>query len=73
MGPPGWGRIHPKLSFSPPRRHSSDESVEPRCRHLSGPGVLRILGTVSHMVKEGHLDVVKAEPIVVWEAALGPV
>lgn len=32
---------------------------------------MRILGTVSHMVKEGHLDVKRAEQIVVWEGALG--
>jgi hypothetical protein len=33
-------------------------------------GVLRVLGTVIHTVKEGHLEVTRAERIVVWEAAL---
>jgi hypothetical protein len=34
-------------------------------------GRVRILGTVSHMVQEGHLDVKRAEQIVVWETTLG--
>ena len=34
-------------------------------------GVVRVLGTVSLVVKEGGYDVVRAEQIVVWEAALG--
>jgi hypothetical protein len=33
-------------------------------------GTVRILGTVTHMVKEGHLDINKATQVVVWEAAL---
>ena len=32
---------------------------------------LRILGTVVHTVTEGHLEVNRAERIVLWEAALG--
>jgi hypothetical protein len=33
-------------------------------------GTVRILGTVTHVVKEGHLDINKATQVVVWEAAL---
>jgi hypothetical protein len=35
-------------------------------------GAVRIRGTASHLVKEGHLEVVRAELVVLWEAALQP-
>jgi hypothetical protein len=31
---------------------------------------LRILGTVSHLVQESHLEIVRAERLAVWEADL---